>query len=140
MSLLANLKQFWQAPKQQSILVLLAGMGAIPGLPLVGLHKFYLGQTRWGVFYLLLFWTPIPHFASAYEAVWYLLRTRSQFDEQFNPGLASTPQSPTAPKSGLEPQEVAAIAAALRELEQLRQEGLLSEYEFEQKRRQLVDP
>jgi hypothetical protein len=34
---------------------------------------------------------------------------------------------------------VGAIADALRQLDSLRQEGLLSEYEFEQKRRQLLD-
>ncbi|MGB0560419.1 MAG: NINE protein [Spirulinaceae cyanobacterium] len=139
MTPLANLKQLWQEPKQQSVSVLLAGIGAIPGLPLVGLHKFYLGQTRWGVFYLLLFWTPIPHFASACEAVWYLLKTRSQFDEQFNPGRETSASNANSQTSGLDPKEVTAIATALRELEQLRQEGLLSEYEFEQKRRQLVD-
>jgi hypothetical protein len=34
---------------------------------------------------------------------------------------------------------VGAIADALRELDRLRQDGLMSEYEFEQKRRQLLD-
>ncbi|MDJ0550288.1 SHOCT domain-containing protein, partial [Microcystis sp. M49636_WE2] len=38
----------------------------------------------------------------------------------------------------LEPKQVEAIGAALRELERLRQEGLISEYEFEEKRRQLL--
>jgi hypothetical protein len=31
------------------------------------------------------------------------------------------------------------VAIALRDLDQLRQEGLMTEYEFEQKRRQLLD-
>jgi hypothetical protein len=31
------------------------------------------------------------------------------------------------------------VANALRELDALREEGLISEYEFEQKRRQLID-
>jgi hypothetical protein len=34
---------------------------------------------------------------------------------------------------------VSAIAQALRELDDLREDGLISEYEFEQKRRQLLD-
>jgi hypothetical protein len=37
------------------------------------------------------------------------------------------------------PNQVSAIADALRELDDLRQDGLISEYEFEQKRRQLLD-
>jgi hypothetical protein len=34
---------------------------------------------------------------------------------------------------------VESVANALRELDALREEGLISEYEFEQKRRQLID-
>jgi hypothetical protein len=34
---------------------------------------------------------------------------------------------------------VESVANALRELEALRQDGLISEYEFEQKRRQMLD-
>jgi hypothetical protein len=35
--------------------------------------------------------------------------------------------------------QVESVANALRELEALRQEGLISEYEFEQKRRRMLD-
>jgi hypothetical protein len=35
--------------------------------------------------------------------------------------------------------QVESVANALRELEALRQDGLISEYEFEQKRRQMLD-
>jgi TM2 domain-containing membrane protein YozV len=37
------------------------------------------------------------------------------------------------------PDRMAQMATALRELEQLRQEGLMTEYEFEQKRRKLLE-
>lgn len=40
---------------------------------------------------------------------------------------------------GLDPAQVPSIVEAVRQIEQLRQEGLISEYEFEQKRRQLLD-
>ena len=39
----------------------------------------------------------------------------------------------------IKPNHVSAIAEALRQLDQLRQDGLISEYEFEQKRRQLLE-
>lgn len=140
----ATLQQFWRQqfgrqPRQQPISVLLAVAGAVPGLPLTGLHKLYLGQPLWGVLYLSLFFTPIPHIASGLEAVWYLLQPRSQFDERFNAGVAMELSPTPSQGSKLDPQQVSAIATALQQLEQLRQAGLLSEYEFEQKRRQLVD-
>lgn len=133
------IQQLWQQPKQQSLSVLLAAMGAVPGLPLAGLHKLYLGQPVWGAVYLSLFLTPIPHIASGLEALWYLLQPRSQFDERFNAGVAIAPEPQPTPSSKIDPQQVSAIATALQQLEQLRQDGLLSEYEFEQKRRQLVE-
>jgi TM2 domain-containing membrane protein YozV len=121
--------------KNQKLTVLLALVGSVT--PLTGLHKFYLRQYGWGVLYLALFATPIPHVASAVEAIWYLLQDQAEFDRRFNPGLESTGEG--TPPSGLAPAQVGAIATALRELEGLRQEGLLSEYEFEQKRRQLLE-
>ncbi|MDY6783661.1 MAG: NINE protein [Cyanobacteriota bacterium] len=122
-------------PKNQKLTVLLALVGSVT--PATGLHKFYLRQYGWGVLYLALFATPIPHVASAVEAIWYLLQHQTEFDRRFNPGLEST-MNQTQP-TAIDATQTIAIATALRELEGLRQEGLLSEYEFEQKRRQLVD-
>lgn len=44
-----------------------------------GIHKFYLGQTGWGVVYLLLCWTFIPTLISLIESVLYLLSTKRAF-------------------------------------------------------------
>lgn len=108
-------------------------------IPISGLHKFYLGQPLWGIVYLLLSWTPIPHVASAIDAVWYLAQDGDEFNRNFNSGVesAASPDQTQAP--GADPTQVRAIADALRQLEALRQEGLISEYEFEQKRRQWLD-
>ncbi len=132
-------------PKSRKVASLLALSGVV--IPVCGLHKFYLGQPFWGVMYLLLCWTPIPRIASAIEGVWYLLQSQDQFDLNFNLGIESTVSSsensdrvawPKA-KAGIDPAKVGEIADALRQLDSLRQEGLVSEYEFEQKRRQLLD-
>lgn len=120
--------------KDRKIAALLALVSAVPMLP-SGLHKFYLGQIQWGILYLLLSWTPIPRFASALEGIWYLFQDKDEFDQYFN-RLAIGAQAETI---AVEPTHVTAIADALRQLDQLRQDGLLSEYEFEQKRRQLLD-
>ena len=117
-------------------------------MPIAGLHKFYLGQPWWGVFYLLLSWTPIPRIASGIEGAWYLLQNPEEFEHNFNfnLGAIASPASDIANTSSstnqsppVDPAQIGAIADALRQLDSLRQEGLMSEYEFEQKRRQLLD-
>ena len=100
---------------------------AFAGILLPGLHKFYLGQPRWGLAYLLLSGTPISKIASVLEGLWYLFHDREEFEQQFGAS------------SELRPAQVSQVAEALRQLEQLRQDGLISEYEFEQKRRHLVN-
>ncbi|HBE56290.1 MAG TPA: hypothetical protein DDW56_01850 [Cyanobacteria bacterium UBA11366] len=52
--------------------------------------------------------------------------------------IANT-SSTSNPSPPVDPAQIGAIADALRQLDILRQEGLMSEYEFEQKRRQLLD-
>ena len=114
--------------KSRKIAAVLALTGTLS--PIAGWHKFYLGQPLWGVVYLLLSWTPIPRAASAIESVWYLLQNEAEFDENFN---QSSPQILIAPNN------VKAISEAMRQLDGLREDGLISEYEFEQKRRQMLD-
>jgi TM2 domain-containing membrane protein YozV len=120
-------------PKSRQLAIVLAFASMV--VPVAGFHKFYLGQPIWGVIYVLLSWTPIPHIASAIEAVWYLTQASEHFDDNFN---SLTPAVPV----GL-PQLIAhpmtTVAQSIRELEQLRIDGLISEYEFEQKRRQWLD-
>ncbi|MGV2827976.1 NINE protein [Myxosarcina sp. GI1(2024)] len=129
MSLLDTL---FQHPKERRVAVILALSGTI--LPIAGLHKLYLGQPLWGAIYLLLWSTPIPQIASAIDAVWYLMQDWEQFQLQFNG--SSNRQSYF---NNTNTQQMSAIADGIRELERLRQDGLVSEYEFEQKRRQLLD-
>lgn len=93
----------------------------------------------WGILYLLLWWTPIPRIASAIEGVWYLLQDPTEFDRNFNVGVSSVASPVSTPLPDVDPAQVGAIADALRQLDRLRQDGLMSEYEFEQKRRQLLD-
>jgi TM2 domain-containing membrane protein YozV len=116
--------------KSRSIAAVLAFSGT---LTISGLHKFYLGQPLWGLLYVLLSWTPIPKVASAIEGVWFLAQDEEAFDRNFNFGKSPLKYSQQAGN------QVGTIADALRQLDALRQDGLISEYEFEQKRRQLLD-
>ncbi|MDB9307635.1 NINE protein [Aphanizomenon sp. CS-733/32] len=116
--------------KNRTIAAILAFSGT---LTISGLHKFYLGQPLWGILYVLLSWTPIPKVACAIEGVWYLTQEEETFDRYFNLGESVTRVSSRVGN------QVESVANALRELEALRQDGLISEYEFEQKRRQMLD-
>ncbi|MGK7877832.1 MAG: NINE protein [Xenococcaceae cyanobacterium] len=124
-------------PKSRKVAVIMALLGTVT--PIAGLHKFYLGQPLWGVIYFLLWSTPIPRIACAIEAVWYLVQDSEQFNRQFNLDLVCEQSPRSISSGGIDPNQVGAIADALRQLDQLREDGLMSEYEFEQKRRQLLD-
>ena len=60
-----------------------AGLLAI-FLGILGIHKFYLGQTIWGIIYLLFCWTYIPFWIGLAEGVIYLLMSNEDFDEKDN--------------------------------------------------------
>jgi TM2 domain-containing membrane protein YozV len=123
-------KMIFTKRKSRTIAAILAFSGT---LTVSGLHKFYLGQPLWGILYVLLSWTPIPKVACAIEGVWYLTQEEETFDRYFNLGESVTRVPPPVGN------QVESVANALRELEALRQDGLISEYEFEQKRRQMLD-
>lgn len=123
-------------PKDRRVAALLA----FAGILIPGLHKFYLGQMRWGLCYLLLGWiTPISisKIASVAEGFWYLFQDHEAFNRGFNVGHLG--QADTTTVTSASTASVSLFADAIRQLEQLRQEGLISEYEFEQKRRQFID-
>ncbi len=121
-------------PKSRTIACILA----LTGVLLPGLHKFYLGQARWGLAYFLLglLWTAplamMTRVASICDGLIYL----AQGEEQFN--LTFNPEWQVAPSPKTDPETVGALAQALRQLDGLRQEGLITDYEFEQQRRQLL--
>lgn len=135
-------------PKNRKVATVLALMGVL----VPGLHKFYLGQPLWGIAYLALAWnTPISRVASLVEAIWYLAQNEAEFDLNFNtdpadmiddwsvPAVDGTEWSVPMVRPKAPPPDMRAIADAMRQLDQLREDGLISEYEFEQKRRQLLD-
>lgn len=80
--------------KQRKVAIALA----LTGVLLPGLHKFYLGQRRWGILYLLLWPTHIPQVASVVEGLWYGLLAQDEFDYNFNPS-----PSPQAVQQSMQP-------------------------------------
>lgn len=122
-------------PKRRYWAIALAVVSAVVPWPIAGLHKFYLGQPVWGGVYWLLWNTPIPRIACAIDAVWYFVQGEEEFNRQFNGGEGNWSQQAGLIQAS---NQVLNMAEAMRELEQLRQDGLVTEYEFEQKRRQLL--
>jgi len=49
----------------------------------LGIHKFYLGQTAWGVAYLLLSWTCIPIIVGVIEGILLLVMSDEEFVKKY---------------------------------------------------------
>lgn len=49
-----------------------------------GAQKFYLGQTKKGILYLIFFWTYIPMILSFIECLMLVLTTNEKFEEKYN--------------------------------------------------------
>ncbi len=144
--------------KNRKVAALCAFAGSVPlALPgfsechIAGIHRFYLKEYGWGMLYLFFgLFTPIPWIAGILEGIWYLVQDEPTFNQNFNQGVcaqavtdslsmevAGKAVAPTLVVRSVSP--ATKTAEAVRELDRLRQEGLLSEYEFEQKRRQLIN-
>ncbi|MBF7682187.1 TM2 domain-containing protein [Acinetobacter sp. B5B] len=48
-----------------------------------GVHKFYLGQTGWGIVYLIFCWTFIPYLISFIEFIIYLCTSDEKFAAKY---------------------------------------------------------
>lgn len=135
----------------RKVAIALAFASALPTpLPLAWVHKFYLGQYLWGIVYLVLSPTLLPQVACCLEGVWYLTQNDQDFVRRFPKAgeraiaastdlTTSTASTSPIASTNQTTESTRQITSTLRELDQLRQEGLITEYEFEQKRRKLLD-
>lgn len=48
-----------------------------------GVHKFYMGNVKKGILYLLFFWTFIPTVLGVYSGIRYLLMDDEKFQEKY---------------------------------------------------------
>jgi TM2 domain-containing membrane protein YozV len=49
----------------------------------LGIHKFYLGQTGWGIAYILFCWTLIPALVGFIEGILFLVMSESDFNQKY---------------------------------------------------------
>lgn len=50
----------------------------------LGVHKFYLGQTGWGILYLIFCWTLIPALVALIEGILYLTMSDEEFSTKYS--------------------------------------------------------
>ncbi len=67
------------AQKNKTLVIILALF--LGGL---GIHKFYLGRTMWGIVYLVFCWTFIPALVAFVEGLIYLFQSQAEFDMKYN--------------------------------------------------------
>lgn len=131
----------------------------------LGIHKFYLDRPVLGLIYLLFCWTFVPAFISLFEGVYYLLMSPQDFDLAYNRRFlqgqqaqlagsyaqhhdgAQSYRQPSAPVYGTGPTyahpnaprlDPAEARRHIEELSEMRVAGLLTEDEFEAKRRAII--
>jgi TM2 domain-containing membrane protein YozV/ribosomal protein L40E len=68
----------------------------------LGVHKFYLGDTKWGVIYLLFCWTFIPAIAGFIEGIVFLSMSDEAFQAQYGDPMKPPPEQ-TKPSWGRDP-------------------------------------
>jgi len=68
----------------------------------IGIHKFYLGRTLWGIIYILFCWTLIPSIVGFIEGLIYLCSSDQEFNAKYNPEYLTNNSSSNfmAPPSG----------------------------------------
>ena len=49
----------------------------------LGIHKFYLGQKKWGIAYLVLCWTQVPAFVGIVDGIIILLQSEEKFTQKY---------------------------------------------------------
>lgn len=52
----------------------------------IGAHKFYQGKTKWGILYLLFWWTAIPGIVGFFEGMRYLFMSMDDFYDMYYQG------------------------------------------------------
>ncbi|WP_194712921.1 TM2 domain-containing protein [Noviherbaspirillum soli] len=72
--------------KKQTVALLLAST-----LGLFGVHRFYLGQRRAGLLYLLFCWTGIPALLALVESLVYACTSRQKWADRYNQGRVDSP-------------------------------------------------
>ena len=102
----------------------------------LGIHRFYLGQNGRGVLYLLFCWTGIPLFISIIDTIMLLIMSEESFNINYNGLLYKTLLNSQLSQN--KPQPKPNIAEELERLHNLKERNIITEEEFERKKKELL--
>jgi TM2 domain-containing membrane protein YozV len=105
-----------------------------------GVHKFYLGNAGMGILYLLFCWTLIPAFIGLIEGILLLTMNEQAFDAKYNnymqPQPQRQPQQRPVNQQRVNPNM--SVSEELEKLHGLKEKGVLTQEEFDLKKKQLL--
>jgi len=121
----------------------------------LGVHKFYLDRAAQGILYIVFIWTFIPLVVSIIEGIIYLTMTEEAFNLKYNmpktpfvyPGFATGQQAINVNvnngggnlETNKQPSDKLPITEQIQKLYKLKLEGILSEDEFSEKKKKLLE-
>lgn len=91
----------------------------------IGIHRFYLKQTGFGILYLVFCWTFIPAIIALVDGIIFLTQSEEAFNIKYNKGIAV-------------PVSVTNVADELLKLSSLKDQGVITESEFQNRKDALL--
>lgn len=104
----------------------------------LGLHKFYLGQTKSGVIYLLFSWTFIPALISLIDGISLLTMSDDEFNEKYN-AESETNATPQNNKNTSNSHSESDNIDLLLKYKKLLDENVITQEEFDTFKRNLMN-
>ena len=92
----------------------------------LGVHRFYLKQTGLGILYLVFFWTLIPSISALVDGIIFLTQTDEAFNAKYNKDIQITSV------------HVGNVADELSKFSALRDKGVITEQEFQDRKSLLL--
>jgi TM2 domain-containing membrane protein YozV len=104
----------------------------------LGVHRFYLGQGGLGIAYLLFCWTLIPLIISLFDFLGLLAMSEEAFNKKYNSGPISQPGRVQRDEREVNMDLRLKSLETLEKLGEMRDKDLITEEEFQDKKRQLL--
>ena len=99
----------------------------------IGIHKFYLRKTAWGVVYLVFCWTYIPLIVSFVEFIVLASMSDKEFNLKYNTSVPD-PMVTTQSPAPVNPQYMDDV----KKLYEMKEKGMITEEEYELKKKMLM--